>query len=254
MDDQSLEMLTELDQAAILVVDDDQDTRTMLRHSLQALGHQITEAGDGEEALGRCAEGLPDLIITDVMMPKMNGTEFVEQFRNAHKNCFVPVLMLTALGEIEQKVEGLDAGADDYLTKPFNFNELIARVRALLRIKVLTEQLYLRTEALQQANAELSRMQAELVQKERELVGMQFAGAAAHNLGQPITSILLNCRIIERAVDVKSNDDATTALEAIKEECTSIKDVLAKLKAVDVNQTEEYVAGTRILDLDSSNK
>ena len=254
MNDGQVELLTELGQASILVVDDDTDTRCMLRHSLQALGHNVTEAADGNEALNSCDEGLPDLIITDVMMPNMSGTEFVERFRGKYQDSFVPVLMLTALSEIEQKVEGLDAGADDYLTKPFNFNELIARVRALLRIKVLTEQLYLRTEELQQANTELSRMQEELIKKERELVGMQLAGAAAHNLGQPITTILLNCRIIESAISAANGRDVSTALAAIKEECSSIKEIMAKLKAVDVNQTEEYVAGTRILDLDPSGK
>lgn len=252
MDSHELEIISELDQALILVVDDDADTRCMLRHTLAALGHEIVEADDGGKALERCKEQLPDLVITDVMMPNMTGTEFVQQFRDEFKECFVPVLMLTALGEVEEKVEGLDAGADDYLTKPFNFNELIARVRALLRIKILTEQLYTRTVELMRANEELSRMQEELIKKERELVAMQFAGAAAHNLGQPITSILLNCRILERGVAGSANAEAGSAVAAIKQECLSVKQILAKLKAVNAHSTESYVGGTTILDLESS--
>ena len=143
-----LDIAGDLGQAKILVIDDDQDARNLLKHSLEPFGHSVREAEDGEAGIDCCKAELPDLIITDVMMPNMNGHEFVERFRKIFGETFVPILMLTALTAVEQKVEGLDSGADDYLTKPFDINELVARVRALLRVKVLTEQLYERNEQL----------------------------------------------------------------------------------------------------------
>jgi two-component system response regulator MprA len=118
----------------ILVVDDERAVRESLRRALELEGYEIELAADGQEALqllGTNGDAQPDAVILDVLMPGVDGLEVCRRLRRSGNR--VPVLMLTARDEIENRVAGLDAGADDYVTKPFALEELVARVRALLR-------------------------------------------------------------------------------------------------------------------------
>jgi two-component system response regulator MprA len=116
----------------ILVVDDERAVRESLRRALELEGYEIELAGDGSEALYRLeANEEPDAMILDVLMPGVDGLEVCRRIRGSGSK--LPVLMLTARTEVEDRVAGLDAGADDYVTKPFALEELLARVRALLR-------------------------------------------------------------------------------------------------------------------------
>jgi two-component system response regulator MprA len=116
----------------ILVVDDERAVRDSLRRALELEGYEIELAGDGAEALYRLeSDDLPEAVILDVLMPGVDGLEVCRRLRRSGSR--VPVLMLTARAEVENRVAGLDAGADDYLTKPFALEELVARLRALLR-------------------------------------------------------------------------------------------------------------------------
>jgi two-component system response regulator MprA len=118
---------------AILVVDDDQAVRDALRRALRMQGYVVTLAGDGEEALLklRSNPGAADLLIVDILMPRLDGLEMTRRLRADGNQ--LPILMLTARDQVADRVAGLEAGADDYLVKPFALEELIARVRALLR-------------------------------------------------------------------------------------------------------------------------
>ena len=119
----------------VLVVDDDKAVRESLRRSLEFNGYDVAVASDGAEALaGLSAAGAaaaPDVVVMDVMMPRLDGIETTRALRAAGND--VPILVLTARDAVGDRVEGLDAGADDYLTKPFALQELLARLRALLR-------------------------------------------------------------------------------------------------------------------------
>ena len=116
----------------ILVVDDERAVRDSLRRALELEGYNVELAADGEEALYRLeSNGEPDAVILDLLMPGVDGLEVCRRLRRDGRR--LPVLMLTARDEIESRVAGLDAGADDYVTKPFALDELLARVRALLR-------------------------------------------------------------------------------------------------------------------------
>ena len=117
----------------ILVVDDERAVRDSLRRALELEGYEIELAADGREALSRLENGdsQPDAVILDVLMPGVDGLEVCRRLRRTGSR--LPVLMLTARAEVENRVEGLDAGADDYVTKPFALEELLARLRALLR-------------------------------------------------------------------------------------------------------------------------
>jgi two-component system response regulator MprA len=116
----------------ILVVDDERAVRDSLRRALELQGYEVELASDGAEALERlAANGQPDAVVLDILMPGIDGLEVCRQIRR--RGYGVPVLMLTARDAVGDRVEGLDAGADDYLVKPFALEELLARVRALLR-------------------------------------------------------------------------------------------------------------------------
>ncbi|MBC9227593.1 response regulator [Aeromicrobium sp. 636] len=115
----------------ILIVDDDRAVRDSLRRSLEFNGYAVDVAADGAEALAKVAQSAPDAIVMDVMMPRLGGLDATRALRAAGND--VPILVLTARDAVSDRVDGLDAGADDYLSKPFALEELLARVRALLR-------------------------------------------------------------------------------------------------------------------------
>ncbi|MBV9844338.1 MAG: response regulator transcription factor [Kutzneria sp.] len=115
----------------ILVVDDDRAVRESLRRSLQFNGYQVELATDGQQALQAIADRRPDAMVLDVMMPRLDGLEVCRRLRSVGDD--LPVLVLTARDAVSDRVAGLDAGADDYLPKPFALEELLARLRALLR-------------------------------------------------------------------------------------------------------------------------
>ena len=125
----------------ILVVDDHEDNVEVLRARLEARGYEVEGANNGQDALDMARTFHPDLILLDVMMPDMDGLEVVRRLKADRSLPFIPVIMQTALDSTERMVAGLEAGADDYVTKPINFAELEARVRSLLRIKKLQQEL-----------------------------------------------------------------------------------------------------------------
>src|SRR5215210_3760737 len=142
----------------ILVVDDHEDNIELLRARLEARGYEVEGASDGQAALDAVMRICPDLILLDVMMPRMDGIEVVRRLKAKSENKelpFIPVIMQTALDSTENKVEGLDAGADDYITKPINFAELEARVNSLLRIKKLQNEVAERERQLSTLNDKL---------------------------------------------------------------------------------------------------
>ncbi|WP_159882611.1 response regulator transcription factor [Paenibacillus puerhi] len=117
----------------ILVIDDDEKITSMLRRSLAFEGYSVLTANHGMDGLKQILENEPDVVILDVMMPQLDGWEVVRRIREGGSD--MPVLMLTAKDEVSDRVKGLDLGADDYLVKPFALEELLARVRVLLRRK-----------------------------------------------------------------------------------------------------------------------
>jgi two-component system response regulator MprA len=120
----------------ILVVDDDPEILGFLKRGLSYDGYEVDTAKDGSEALAKARDAEPALVVLDVMMPGIDGIEVSKRLRQASG---VPILMLTAKGTVADRVAGLDSGADDYLVKPFAFDELLARIRALLRRSQSTE-------------------------------------------------------------------------------------------------------------------
>ncbi len=144
--------------ARILIVDDHEDNVELLRARLESWGYETSSASDGAEALSTIERTLPDLVLLDIMMPKIDGIEVARRVKSNPELPFIPIIMQTALDSTENKVEGLEAGADDYITKPIDFPELKARLRSMLRIKRLQEEIEERERELMEANERLRYM------------------------------------------------------------------------------------------------
>jgi diguanylate cyclase (GGDEF)-like protein len=125
----------------ILVVDDDPQTCALLRDLCAALGHRVDVASDGDEALAHVAAQRPDLVLLDLMMPRKDGFGVLQALRAAEATRSLPVIVLTAMGDMDGKIRGMELGADDYVTKPFKLTELQARIHAALTVRDYRERL-----------------------------------------------------------------------------------------------------------------
>ncbi len=124
-----------------LIVDDEEGNRDLLAARLGMDGLEIDTAADGMEALDKVKSFIPDIVLLDVMMPNMDGFEVCRRLKGSEETKYIPIVMLTAKGEVEDKVLGLDIGAEDYITKPFSLNEVSARVRSLLKMRAIHRKL-----------------------------------------------------------------------------------------------------------------
>ena len=164
------------DPARILVVDDIADNVEILRMRLESLGYEIVVAEDGEQALAVVRETLPDLILLDIMMPKIDGLEVVRRLKADPTLPFIPVILVTAKAGQKDVVAGLDAGGDDYLTKPIDHGALVARVRAMLRIKALHDEVQTLNQGLE-AKVQTQVEELERVGRLRRFLAPQLAHA-----------------------------------------------------------------------------
>ncbi len=128
-----LDSISGLPKPLVLVVEDEPALATLLRYNLEKQGFRVDEASDGQEAMTRISESPPDLVLLDWMLPVMSGIEVCRQIRRKASTRDLPVIMVTARTDDQDAVRGLNTGADDYITKPFNIEALLARMRALLR-------------------------------------------------------------------------------------------------------------------------
>ncbi|HXT16912.1 MAG TPA: response regulator transcription factor [Gemmatimonadaceae bacterium] len=175
--------------ATILVVEDSPDLVALLERVLGESGYDVSSAKDGESGLSSALENEPDLLILDVGLPRRNGFEVVQELRRKGVNA--PTLMLTGRGEVADRITGLDAGADDYLTKPFDTDELVARVRALLRRSATSgrvPRLCVGDLVLDQLTREVSRGGRQLGLTQREFSLLEFF---MRNAGRPLSRALI---------------------------------------------------------------
>lgn len=133
--------MTEKESARILVVDDDVNIINFFQAVLEEQGYKVDTAGNGIEAVKKVKEFRPDVILLDVIMPEMDGYEVTEELKGNPETQNISIILVTGMDTLDDKVRGLESGADDFITKPFNFDELVARVRSLIRLKNLQEQL-----------------------------------------------------------------------------------------------------------------
>jgi two-component system cell cycle sensor histidine kinase/response regulator CckA len=191
----------------ILIVDDLAANRAMLVELLEGRGYKLVEAGDGPAALLLAAKTPPDLVLLDVMMPGMDGFEVCRQLRAAVRTAEVPIIMVTALDDQASRLAGIEAGADDFVTKPFNLTELRARVRTITRLN--------RYRRLMTAEAQLLRTQRV------ESIGMLAAGIA-HDFNNAIAPLVICCPLLRRHVVDPSGQRLIDIMENSTERSSSL--------------------------------
>ncbi|MEO1442679.1 MAG: response regulator, partial [Chloroflexota bacterium] len=138
--------------ARVLVVDDEEANRDILATIVQALGYDAAQAEDGEVALGMVESEDFDLILLDVMMPQVNGIDALKQIREKKDRQQLPIILITAMSAVDAMVNGLESGANDYITKPFNFKEVRVRVKSLMQMKKLYDERQRLLNTMQHAN------------------------------------------------------------------------------------------------------
>jgi two-component system OmpR family response regulator len=186
----------------VLVVEDEVRMAALLRRGLSEEGYAVDVAGDGPEAVWRATEFSYDAVVLDVLLPRLNGFEVCRRLRD--RGCWVPVVILTARGDVADRVRGLDAGADDYLAKPFSFAELCARLRALIRRGAPERPAVLAAGDLQldPAGRRAWRGDTELELSSREFSLLEFL---LRHAGQVVTRTMILEHVWDAAYDPASN-------------------------------------------------
>jgi len=165
----------------VLVVDDTPVNVKLLGDLLGVKGYSVTTAQSGEEALAKLADDVPDIVLLDVMMPGLSGYDVCRRIREDSRTALLPVVMVTSLDPQQERIHGIEAGADDFLSKPINQPELFARVRSLLRVKALQDEVHRQAETLKRWNGELEQRVREQVDELQRLSQLKrfFAPAVA---------------------------------------------------------------------------
>ncbi len=216
----------------ILLVEDNDDNRQLLRIYLTREGYEVLEAADGVEALEIIRESPPDLVISDVQMPRMDGYTLCERLRQDAETEQLPIILITALyTSMEDILEGLHRGANDFLRSPFRQSELLARVQTQLRIKELQDR---------------------LVQAERAATVGQMTVTVAHEINNPLTGILGHVEILLREMEqgTFSLGHLRESLRSIRADALRIRDVLQLLRGASDREPYPYAPGLRGIPLD----
>jgi signal transduction histidine kinase len=197
----------------VLIVDDEPTNLMVLEGLLSPLQYDLRQAANGSEALESVAANPPDLILLDVMMPGMSGFEVCRRLKSRPGTQFIPIVLVTALADRDSRVTGIEAGADDFITKPVDAHELRARVRSLLRIKSLHDEVEGKNESLNEANRELLRRYEDL--RRLEVMRETLTQMIVHDLRNPLGAVLGFVRLLKRKGLVSQEEAAQHALLAI---------------------------------------
>lgn len=216
----------------ILIAEDDPVSRRLLERKLSSWGYEVVSCTNGAEAWQELhREDAPNLAILNWMMPGMDGVQVCKEIRKQRRAHYVYIILLTAKDRKRDIVEGIEAGADDYVTKPFNPHELKVRIRAGRRILD---------------------MQAELMQREKLSGVLEMAGATCHEFNQPMQVISGYCELLLKQVgeDSRLYDQICRIMEAVD----SMIKVTRKLQSITRYETREYIKGSKIIDIDKASE
>ncbi len=217
----------------ILVVDDDPNIALLVHMTLSKKpDYKVTISSNGQDALDKIATNLPDLVLLDIMMPDMDGFEVCRKLKQEEKTKFLPVIMVSAKSELRDKLHGMDIGANDYITKPFNPEELLARVSAHLRIKELEKDLG--------------------AKKELE-AALKMSVTLQHEINNPLTGVIGNLELLKDWRDSKPDevDEAVTDALALS---LRIKLIVQQLSRVTRIIPATYIKGSEMINIGESTK
>lgn len=221
--------------AKILIVDDLPENVFMLQDRLENEGYEVITAYDGNSGIEKALIEFPDLILLDIMMPDINGFEVCRQLVSNPNTSSIPVILVTAKSDIEDVKEGLEAGAYDYVKKPFNRTELMARVNSALK---------------------LSTTHKKLIEAEKNSTYSATVVTANHKIKQPLTLMSLSCTAIKRELEKEevSKELIYKRLNYIVTGIKEINDILNQLSAIKQPVISDYVKNIKMIDIDPDNK
>jgi DNA-binding response OmpR family regulator len=218
--------------ARILVVEDNEDNRHLLSIYLTREGYDVLEARDGEEALAIALAESPDLVVSDVQMPRMDGYTLCRQLKENPQTELIPVILITAVHtSLEDTLEGLHQGANDFISRPFRRSELLARVRTQVRIKELQDR---------------------LVQAERVATIGRMTVTMAHEINNPLAGILGHVELLlqELGREPVVEEELRFSLARVQRDALQIRDVLNRLREISRPEVYEYAPGLEGISLD----
>ena len=220
----------------VLVIDDDETNAELLQTKLSALGYEVTIAFSAEEGIAIDSRLRPHLILLDVVLPEMSGFEACRKLIEKHKDRYVPIILVTGMDDVSAKINGLESGAYGYVTKPYDTQELMARVRSALRTKSLYDELKATREKLTEAE---------------KLAAMgQMAITLHHEMNNPLQAIVL---LAENMLSgLEAGEVSKEDIEGILESCSRIQEVLKKIVNLKRVRSASYVGDSDMLDLDES--
>ena len=217
----------------ILVVDDDIYIRSFLQKRLVSLGYGVTLADNGETGLELANKERPDLIVSDWNMPKMDGKEFCQRIKNDSELKYTYFILLTARDSSEDKIEGMEYGADDFMTKPFNEKELVARINVGLRFTAL---------------------QQELVMYQHEKAIMELAVTIGHEINNPLGIIMLTLQVMKKKIGMKRYAELEKDIETCMSNGGRVSDIVKKLCSLEEPQFKPYLKNSNVNMLDLTGK
>jgi PleD family two-component response regulator len=216
--------------ANILIVDDNERNRNLLNKIIVALKHIPLLAEDGLSALAQIEKLAPDLVLLDILMPEMDGYEVLECLKSSKDLRHIPVIMISAVDELESVVRCIEKGADDYLIKPFNPTLLQARINACLEKKKLHDEEQRLNTKLMETLEQLRKTQKELVESKRTEAMLEMAVNVAHEINNPLAVIGMNAEMIMKKID--NNDLDYESFKLIKENIKRISDFVKSIQNI----------------------
>ena len=214
--------------AKILVVDDSQESVDLLEYFLKPAGYQIFKANDGGAALELIEKEPPDIILLDVMLPKVNGFEVCEKLKKKQSTFHIPIIMITVLKELKDKIKALEAGADDFLSKPFDSVELLTRVKSLLRIKSYHDEII-------KHNQELEKQKEALLRE--DLLKKELTNLIIHDMKNPLFVIQGNLQMMEMNRASSSTESSAVYTQRIARSSRSLLRMILNL--LDISRLEQ---------------
>jgi len=219
--------------ATILVVDDDIYIRSFLQKRLTALDYEVLLAENGAEGLAAARERRPHLIVSDWMMPVMDGKEFCQRLKNDEDLRYTYFILLTARDTAEDKIEGMEYGADDFMTKPFNDKELVARIKVGLRITAL---------------------QQELSKYQHEKAVTELAVTIGHEINNPLGIIMLTLQVMKKKIGTEREAEFAADIESLMTNGNRVADIVKRLCSLDELQFKPYLKNSDLQMLDLTGK